>query len=232
MNISTYLRDFIGLHYPVYCPGCGRTLVYSENVLCLHCLYDLPKTNFHTYKDNPVEMTFAGRAPVFRATAFCFFRHESMVQRIIHQFKYNGRKKIGFYLGCLWGRDLLAEEDFRSVDSIIPIPLHPKKQRKRGYNQSEYIAQGIAQSMSKQMDTSSLIRVTDTATQTRKARYSRWENVSEIFRLTDSEQVSGKHILLVDDVITTGATLEAAAQLLLTLPNTKVSIAALGYVSN
>jgi ComF family protein len=232
MYIVTYLRDFTALFYPDYCVGCGRILVRGEKNLCMYCLSSLPKTNFHTCKDNPVEMAFAGRAPVFRATAFCFFLRENMIQRIIHQLKYKGNSEIGFYLGCLLGLDLLEDADFRSVDSIVPVPLHPKKQKKRGYNQSECIGRGIAKSMSKQMDTTSLVRVTNTSTQTRKARYSRWENVSEIFRLTYPEQVSGKHILLVDDVITTGATLEAAAQLLLALPDTKVSIAALGYVSN
>lgn len=227
-----YLSDFIALFYPKYCDVCGRALIEGENFLCTHCISNLPKTNFHLYKDNPVEMIFAGRVPIFRATAFCSFRKGNSMQTIIHQLKYKGNKEIGVYLGKLLGTTLLEEPDFNSIDKIIPIPLHKQKEKKRGYNQSEFIAKGMAQSMSKQIDTLSLTRIIDTSTQTRKTRYNRWENVSSIFQLNNEEELSGKHILLVDDVITTGSTIEAAAQLLSKLPNTKVSVACLGCATH
>ncbi|MDR0603850.1 MAG: ComF family protein [Bacteroidales bacterium] len=223
---------FISLLYPTYCEGCGRTLVRGEECLCLYCLENLPRTDFHHYKDNPVEMVFAGQSPVFRATAFCFFNKGNIMQKLIHQLKYKDNKAIGFYLGHQFGLELAKIEAFQSIDLIIPVPLHPKKFRQRGYNQSECIGKGISETLSKPMDTSSIIRVTPTSTQTKKARYQRWENVSGIFQLTDPNALTGKHILLVDDVITTGATIEAAARLLLTLPWVKVSVACLAYAGN
>jgi len=223
-----FFSDFLALFYPKYCDICNRTLVEGEEYLCTHCLSGLPKTNFHTQKNNPVEMTFAGRIPVFRATAFCFFRKDNSIQKVIHQLKYQGNKEIGMYLGTLLGLNLLENDDFKSIDVIIPISLHPHKMKKRGYNQSEYIAMGISKAMSKQVDVSSLIRTVHTSSQTKKMRYNRWENVSTIFQLNSSEHLRGKHILLVDDVITTGATLEAAAQVILNIPDTKISVACLG----
>ncbi|MDR0367561.1 MAG: ComF family protein [Bacteroidales bacterium] len=228
----SYFSDFIKLFYPEYCNVCDRVLVKGEELLCTHCISDLPKTNFHLEKNNPVEMIFAGRIPIFRATAFCAFRKGNTMQTIIHQLKYKGNKEIGIYLGKMLGSSLMEAPDFRSIDTIIPVPLHKHKEKKRGYNQSEYIAKGIFQSMSKPIDTTSLIRITHTSTQTRKTRYNRWENVSSIFQLSESENLIGKHILLVDDVITTGATIEAAAQLLLSLPDTKVSVAGLAYATH
>jgi ComF family protein len=192
----------------------------------------LSRTDFHIYKNNPVEMIFAGRFPVFRATALCFFKQKNTLQKLIHQLKYNENEGIGVYLGYLLGLTLMESEDFQSVDVIIPIPLYSKKQKKRGYNQSEKIGKGVMEVMSKPMDTSSLIRVMNTSTQTKKERFQRWENTIEIFQLTKTNTLTGKHILLIDDVITTGATIESAAQLLLTIPAVKISIACLGYAGD
>jgi ComF family protein len=229
--MRSYLADFVSLFYPKYCDGCGRTLVQGEQCLCTHCIVNLPKTNFHTYKNNPVEMVLAGRVPVFRATAFCFFRKGNMMQNIIHQLKYKGNKEIGIYLGHLFGLSLLEDKEFETVDIILPIPLHKKKLKKRGYNQSECIAKGIAKAISKPVDITSLTRIVATTSQTKKTRYDRWENASGTFQLTAPENLTGKHILLVDDVITTGATIESAAQQLIHLKGTKISVACLGYAT-
>jgi ComF family protein len=230
--MRSYFSNFISLFYPNYCEGCGRTLVRGEECLCLYCFGDLPKTDFHTCKDNPVEMVFAGRVSVFRATAFCFFKKGNITQRLIHQLKYKGNQAIGFYLGRQFGLELAKTEAFQSIDLIVPVPLHPQKFRQRGYNQSECIGKGISETLSRPVDTSSIIRVTPTSSQTKKARYERWENVSGIFQLTKSNTLTGKHILLVDDVVTTGATIEAAAQPLFTLPTVKVSVACLAYAGS
>ena len=227
----SYLTDFVALFYPKYCDGCGRTLVRGEDCICSFCLSNLPKTDFHIYKDNPLEMVFAGRVPVVRAAAFCFFRKGNITQRLVHQLKYKGRKDIGVYLGHLFGLRLSEDKDFQSVDVILPIPLHAKKLRKRGYNQSEHIANGIAKVIPKPVDTKSLIRIVETATQTNKTRYARWENASEVFQLTAPEELAGKHILLVDDIVTTGATIESAAQQLMQLNGTRISVACLGYAT-
>ena len=230
-TIKNYLSDFLALFYPNYCLGCGSSLVTGEKYLCLGCLVQLPKTNFHLQKSNPIEMLFAGRVPVFRATAFYSFHKGSLVQHLVHQLKYRGKEELGKYLGFLFGQNLMQSDDFQSIDVVLPIPLHPNKKRKRGYNQSEAICDGIAEGMKKERNYHSLIRIIDTDTQTKKTRYNRWENVSQIFDVLQPEKLEGKHILLVDDVITTGATLEAAAQILLKIPHTKVSIAGLAWAN-
>jgi len=176
-------------------------------------------------------MVFAGRVPVCRATSFCFFRRGNIMQNIVHQLKYKGNREIGIYLGYLFGLSLVKDKDFETVDIILPIPLHAKKLKKRGYNQSEYIAKGIAKALSKSLNTSLLIRVIENPTQTKKSRYARWENAADIFQLTAPEKLTNKHILLVDDVITTGATMESAAQQFTPLKDTKISIACLGFVA-
>jgi len=177
-------------------------------------------------------MLFAGRVPIFRATAFYSFHKGGIVQHLIHQLKYKGKMEIGTYLGHLFGIALMESADFQSIDLILPVPLHPHKKQKRGYNQSEIICNGIVEGMKKQYDYNLLVRTVDTQTQTQKSRYNRWENVSQIFKVIQPEILTGKHILLVDDVVTTGATLEAAAQMLLEIPNTKVSIACLAYANS
>jgi len=232
MNISSFFSDFLALFYPRYCDICGGTQVKGEMYLCSHCMSELIQTNFHNEKDNPVEMTFAGKVPIFRATAFYYFKKGNPLQKIIHQLKYKGNTEIGMFLGSIFGLTLSENADFSSIDVIIPIPLHPHKLRKRGYNQSEYIALGIGKTMSKPVNTSSLIRTVDTTSQTLKSRYDRWENVSTIFQLKSSDALFGKHILLVDDIITTGSTLEAAAQILLEIPDVKVSVACLGCATH
>ena len=176
-------------------------------------------------------MVFAGRIPVCRAVAFCFFRQGNIMQNIIHQLKYAGNTEIGIYLGHLFGLSLAESKIFEMVDIILPIPLHKKKLKKRGYNQSVYIAKGIAKALSKPIDTTSLARVVATSTQTKKTRYARWENISDVFQLTAPEKLAGKHILLVDDVVTTGSTIESAAQQLLQLEGTKISVACLGFAA-
>ena len=177
--------------------------------------------------ENPVEQVFWGRVEIIAATAYFFFEKESRFAKIIHQLKYHGKKEIGIEMGRIFGAELKDSSRFNEVDLIIPVPLHWKKQKKRGYNQSEFIALGIAETMGKSIDTYTLYKAIETETQTRKTRYERWENVENIFRLTSADKITGKHILLVDDVITTGATLESCATTLLKENNTKVSIATL-----
>jgi ComF family protein len=225
-------NDFLSLFYPNLCLACNQPLVEGEHCICLHCLENLAKTDFHLHPDNRVEMSLAGRVKFERATAFCFFKTDSSIQHMIHNLKYNGNQEIGEYLGELFGEDLIQNPTFASIDVIVPIPIHPKKKAKRGYNQSEAIGRGLAKSMKKPLDTQSFIRTVNTSTQTKKSRYSRWENVAEIFFVKHPENLENKHILLIDDVITTGATIESAAHCLLEVNNTKISIACLACASN
>ncbi len=173
---------------------------------------------------------FWGRVPLSAAASLFYFDKKEKVQRLIHQLKYKGRKEIGVLLGEIYGGDLMESEAYREVDFIIPVPLHPGRKKRRGYNQSELFARGLGISMQKKVDPNLLIRHAKTATQTRKTRFARWENVNNVFGLTDAVRPGeGKHFLLADDVITTGATIEACAQTLLQIPGAKVSVAAIAY---
>ncbi|MCW3104896.1 MAG: Amidophosphoribosyltransferase [Bacteroidetes bacterium] len=224
--------DFISLIFPRICLSCGKSLYKSEHSICTYCSYHLPKTNYHTDNENPIAKIFWGRINIHSASAYYAFGKGGKVQHLIHQLKYRGQKDIGVTLGKFYGYDLRKCDSFKTVETIIPVPLHPRKQKKRGYNQSEFFAAGLAETMKAKTDFSTLYRAYESETQTRKSRFSRWKNVETVFRLKDPEQLAGRHILLVDDVITTGATLEACAQTLLQIPGVRISIATIAYASN
>ena len=226
------LNDFISLIFPQVCASCGNSLYKNEQTLCTYCVYHLPKTNFHLNNDNPVAKIFWGRVDILSAGAFYGFNKGGRVQHIIHQLKYKGRKEVGFAVGKLYGYELKMCDSFKSVDTIIPGPLHPKKIKKRGYNQSEAFAEGLAASMEVPANVKTLFRAYESETQTKKSRFSRWQNVESIFQLKDIKSLEGKHVLLVDDVVTTGATLEACAQTLQQIPGIKISVATIAYASN
>ena len=199
----------------------------NERIICSECIYHLPRTDYHLDQDNPVARIFWGRIRIEQATAYYFFNKGSRFRRLIHELKYLGRQDIGVELGRAFGYDLM-KSGFRDIDLIVPVPLHKKKLKRRGFNQSECIARGIAESMSKPFNTTAVIRNIHTGTQTSKLRYDRWLNVENVFRVAEPDFLTGKHILLVDDVLTTGATMEACAAKILEVEGTKVSIVALG----
>src|ERR1051326_1593739 len=200
------LNDFLSLIFPKVCYACGKNLFKSEDCICLHCLYHLPKTNFHLYPDNPVIKLFWGRTNIYSASALYSFSKGSKVQHLIHQLKYRGKKEIGISLGKYYGKELKMAPLFSSANVVLPVPLHIYKLKKRGYNQSETFAQGIAESLGAEAFNAILTRVSASTTQTKKSRFERWKNVEEIFKVTSPEKLEGKHILLVDDVVTTGST--------------------------
>jgi ComF family protein len=228
----TLFRDFFSLIYPNNCLACGNNLFRNEHIICTSCLFHLPKTNYHLEKDNPISQTFWGRTQINTAAAYYFFSKAGKVQHLVHQLKYKGKKEVGIYIGELYGKELMNTESFGKTDVIIPVPLHPKKEKKRGFNQSEVFAIGLSSSMKLPIDTTSLIRTFASETQTKKTRFKRWENVKEIFSLQDAEKLKNKHILLVDDVITTGATIEACANLLNTIEGVTINIASIAVASH
>jgi ComF family protein len=226
------LKDLINLLYPLQCLACRKVLHQNESLICLECLFHLPKTNFQNDLSNAVSQLFWGRAKVEMATAFLFFSKAGKVQHLIHQLKYSKKPEIGVYLGKLFGKDLVKSPNFQQIDVIVPVPLHPKRAKVRGYNQSEKIAVGLSQTMKIPVDTSSFVRRTNTETQTRKNRFSRWENVKEVFAVHDENALKNKHILLVDDVITTGATIEGCIRKLTAIEGTRVSVVSLAFPTN
>jgi len=228
-KVQRWLEDLLWLVYPELCASCTKPLNSGEKCLCTGCRFRLPKTNFHLQKENPVVKHFWGKVKVESAASYFLFTKGEKVQRLIHQLKYRKRKDIGVFLGEVYGYDLVKSEDFATVDVIIPVPLHPNKLRKRGYNQSECFAEGLSHSLKVDFDSKTLKRNTETQTQTRKHRYERFENVDKVFSIVDPGKVKDKHILLVDDVVTTGSTLIACAETLLEQPGTRVSIATIAY---
>lgn len=223
----TWISDFISLIYPRICICCGNSLWKHERLICNACHFRLPRTQFHLEQDNPVSRVFYGRVRVESAAAYLLFNKGNKVQRIIHQLKYKGRKDVGIWLGEEYGRILRDSGFFSGIDLIIPVPLHKKKLMQRGYNQSDQFAIGLSKALKVPVENKLLVRTRATATQTRKGRYERWKNVEDLFTLVRPEQISGAHILLVDDVITTGATLESCIMALSSSSGVRISVAAI-----
>ena len=217
------LSDISELFYPSLCVTCGNRLISQEKYVCTECWQDLNPQN------NKVARLFWGRIEIQNATSFFSYKKGSKYQQLIHYIKYKGLKELGMEVGQRFAYSLLESEIFKNIDVIVPIPLHPRKQKKRGFNQSELIAYGMAEVMQKPLLSDNLYREKFTSTQTRKNRYDRWQNVEDIFNVKLPYKFAGKHILLIDDVITTGSTLEAGAHQLLKLEKTKVSIATLAF---
>ncbi len=223
-GISNSLQQFVELFFPRYCLVCGRKLIQGEVYLCLKCLLQMPKTNHHLQQDNPLEQLFIGRVKIERACAFIEFKKGSPYQKLVHELKYHGKKDLGVYLGRLFGTSLKDDPILTKADFICPVPLHPRKERKRGYNQSYQLASGIAEMLHIPANQSNLVKLENTGSQTKKNRWERWQNVDGLFLVKDPEFFANKHIILVDDVATTGATLEACAKALSQCDNVRISI--------
>lgn len=211
MFLTKYIKSLVSLIYPDVCKGCGGYLVQGETEICTKCLCELSKTGYHKQEANPAEHLFYGKIKINKATAYCHFHKGGVSQSLLHNLKYKNAKKLGIILGELMGNET-KNSPIADVDYIVPVPLHPSKLKKRGYNQAELLAQGISNIWSVPLDTKTLARVRQNTTQTHKNINERYLNSIGLFDITDSETLKGKRVLLVDDVITTGATLEACAK--------------------
>ena len=221
--------DFISLLFPRLCYACGNHLLRNENLICTECYVVIPRTNYHLENENPVAQLFWGRCRVEKAAAFSYYHKGSRIRNLIHNLKYKGIKEIGYELGRIYALSLKPSGFMAGVDIIIPVPLHPSKKRMRGFNQSESISAGIAEVTGLPVNNDSLVRVLKSATQTKRSRYERWTNVEGIFNVTDPEKIEGMHVLLVDDVITTGSTIESCVNELLKIEGVKVSVMAIAF---
>jgi ComF family protein len=225
--IRTALADFVSLIFPQVCLACTEPLARGEDHICTGCRTQLPYTDYHKLppSDNPLARKFWGKLPVRHSLSYLRFLRRGRVQHLLHQLKYQGQRDIGRVLGRWYGAELSDFGLAPEFDLIVPVPLHPRKLAKRGYNQSDSFAEGLAQSMNIPWSASTLRRIEHTASQTSKNRTERWQNVAEVFEVAAPESVLDKRILIVDDVLTTGATLEACAAVLLAAGCREVSIA-------
>lgn len=230
-RIKEIIDDFISLIYPNSCICCDEPLVKQERIICSNCSTHLPRTYYHLVENNPVEQLFWGRVRVEKATAYFIFQKGSRYQKLLHNLKYKGIREIGVEMGKRFAAELQQNSYFDGVDFIVPVPLHPKKERKRGYNQSLAIAEGIDFILKKEIVANGLYRRHFSETQTHKGRFERWENVNDLFGVNQPELFVDKHILLVDDVVTTGSTLEACIQAFLKYPRVKISVATLAFAA-
>jgi ComF family protein len=222
------LNDLISLFYPNNCACCNNVLKNQEKTICMICLIELPRTNFYEDLENPIARLFWGRVQLAYGLSVFQFNQHGKLQKLIHALKYQGNTHVGEVLGVELAKDLANMKGIDLPDYIIPVPIHDKKRKIRGYNQSEHITIGMLKVLTNaKMDINSLIRRSNTDSQTKKSKYQRWENVSDVFELVNYQHLEGANILLVDDVVTTGATIESCAIKLKEIPGVKVSIAAL-----
>jgi ComF family protein len=226
---QTYLADFVSLLFPQLCAACRQSLVANEHLICTDCRFNLPYTNFHLQADNIVARQFWGRLNLQASYALFYFTKGGNVQNMMHQFKYRGEQQIGNLLGEIAGSQLIKNAIFNTAEVIIPVPLHKKRLKERGYNQSACFAEGLAKKLNAVVDADNLVRVRATETQTHKSRFLRFQNMEEVFVVKHPDRLKNKHVLLVDDVVTTGSTLEACGLQLLKIEGVTLSIATIAY---
>ncbi len=224
-----FLKDIFNIFFPEVCLCCHEHLTSNELTVCLICRHDLPLTNFSTEKDNLVEKSFYGRIPIENATALFYFLKKGKVQQLIHELKYNKQQQVGTFTGNWLGIEISESNRFKNIDYIIPVPLHKKKLKTRGYNQVTTFGKSLAQKLTTEYNTDFLIKVSSTKTQTKKIRLDRWKNVQELFIVQNKNALENKHILIIDDIITTGATLEACCNAFSNIKGLKISIACMAY---
>jgi ComF family protein len=224
MKLFCVFKSFFSIFYPSLCSGCSEVLIENENFLCLKCLLELPKTNYHLIENNPAYDRFAGKIPVQKASSYLYYNKNGLAQKLIVAFKYHRNIYLGEWISSYLTEDMLPSGFFEGIDFIVPVPLHKKKRKQRGFNQSEILGKGISAITGISMETKNLYREKANVSQTRKGIFERWKNTQGIFNIRNAGLFEDKHILLVDDVLTTGATLEACAQALLKCKNIKISI--------
>uniref|UniRef100_UPI004049637A ComF family protein n=1 Tax=Gelidibacter sp. TaxID=2018083 RepID=UPI004049637A len=217
--------------FPKVCYGCHSFLNDNEQHICTQCRHELPLTNFNTLENNAVEKLLYGRVPIEQATALLWFKKKGIVQHLLHNLKYKGHEDIGLFLGEWLGEELSELKTFQNIDVVVPVPLHKSRQRKRGYNQVHTFAKAIADKLQVEVNTSVLQKTKATETQVFKDRLKRWNDDNTIFSVSNTNDFKGKHILLVDDVITTGATIEACSNALLKIEGIKISVVTMAIAS-
>lgn len=229
-KVSNIINDINNLLLPMACFGCNARLNGGERYLCTVCRHQLPLTGYTFNEENPVDRIFYGRINIKKANAFLFFTELGIVKNLIHYLKYKNQEQIGTFLGDWFGARLREENHLPKIDFVIPVPLHKKKLRKRGYNQTALFAQRLAFYLNSVYDDRLLVKTANTKTQTKKNRLNRWQDNRALYEITNQKMLDNATVLLVDDVITTGATMELCASVIKNIPGTVVFIASMAVV--
>jgi competence protein ComFC len=224
-----FLKDFFRIFYPDLCANCENQLEKNENTICTFCRHDLPLTNFTNYSENKIAKTFYGRIIIEKANTLLFYRKEGITKKLIHELKYKGNEEIGSFFGNWLGEILKQNNEFSDINLIVPVPLHPKKLKQRGYNQVSKFGEKLSYHLNKPFLENVLLRTSTSKTQTFKARFERFNNNDTKFQSNNTSSFKNKHILLIDDVITTGATIESCARELQKTEGVKISILTMAY---
>jgi len=229
MKWMNVLDNLFNLFFPTICFCCDSQLTASEKIICTKCRHDFPLTYFTNYPNNLVEQRFYGRTPINEATALLYFHKKGKSQQLIHKLKYKGHQEIGTLLGEWLAEEIINSTRFKHIDYIVPVPLHPKKLKKRGFNQLTSFSIALSKKLKIPIATNKLIKIEKSKTQTFNGKIERWQNVQEIFKLNDSLFFKNKQILLIDDVITTGATIESCCNEIHKSKGVKISVAVMTY---
>jgi len=224
MNIKTLLANFVSLIYPELCVICGEPLIENEKFFCFACFLRLPRTNYHLIPENKAIERLAGKVSLEKASSYFYYNKGGIAQKLIAEIKYKGNRNLGEWMGAYIAKDIISSGFFQGIDYLVPVPLHQSKEKKRGFNQAEKIAGGIARVTKIPLEANNIFRGKANTSQTKKGIFERWKNTQNLFNQKDSELFKKKHILLIDDVLTTGSTLEAVAQSLLKSHEVKISI--------
>jgi len=227
--MSNILADIFEIFYPCECLSCGHLLPVKSRPLCFACLSELPVTGFCNLPGNPVEIVFKGRLPLVAATSLLYFEKKGIVQQLIHSLKYQGQPEIGIFLGQWLGEEMSASGRFEGIDAVVPVPLHPRKERKRGYNQVHLFARELAKQFNADFVPDLLAKSSHGETQTHKSRFDRVSALSGAYALRPGHRPKGEHLLIVDDIITSGATLESCCRPLMENADVRMSVASMAF---
>ena len=225
------LKEIISLFYPQICAGCRKPVHKSHWAICLNCRIKMPRTKFQVFDENPVLKLLEGKCDVKHAFAFYYFKTDNTVQDLMHALKYKGVIKVGEEFGQIVGQHLSRNKRYKTIDYVIPLPLHISKQRLRGFNQCDSIAQSIALKLNTKFENNLVKRITSNESQTTKTHFERHENVDKVFKIKNSEIFKNKSVLLIDDVITTGSTLSSLAKEFNDIPNCRVYVGTIAMAS-
>lgn len=225
------LGPILDLLFPQICLICNSGLLPEEKHLCLHCRLSLPETQYHSLPENQLERSLWGRFSFHRAFSFLYFNTSGATQKMLHSLKYDGNEELAVFLGKIYGKNIRQTVENHKIDSIVAVPLHRSRLLKRGYNQSKAFAEGLCQTLGFEDLSDCVIRTRSTKTQTKMNRMERWQNVDEIFEVREPSRFNNKHVLIADDVITTGATLESLARVLQRDGNCKISVVSIAHAA-